>query len=248
MKVTIIGVDCATNPTKVGLALGIWRNQAVAILEVKAGSHKQPLAQTIAGWISDETPTLVAMDAPLGWPTNLGHSLVQHSAGGHLGIDANNLFRRKTDQVVREKLGRQPLDVGADRIARTAHAALQLLDELRTLSGCAIPLAWNSRVESISVIEVYPAATLIAYSIQASGYKKKGEAGNRLEIIEGLRRYLDLPEDTSLMESNADILDAGVCVLAAADFLRDRVVQPTDMATAKKEGWIWFCAGANPSK
>ena len=43
--------------------------------------------------------------------------------------------------VVRDRIGKQSLDVGADRIARTAHAALQLLHELRGRLGKPIPLA-----------------------------------------------------------------------------------------------------------
>jgi predicted RNase H-like nuclease len=99
MEVTIIGVDCATNPTRVGLALGAWRNETASILEVKAGCHKEPIAKTIAGWISDRTPTLVAMDAPLGWPVPMGQVLVQHAAGEGLGVDAHDLSRRRTDRV-----------------------------------------------------------------------------------------------------------------------------------------------------
>jgi predicted RNase H-like nuclease len=240
-NVTIIGIDCATDPAKMGLALGIWRNQAAAILKVKAGDRREPPARTVVDWISDVNPTLVAMDAPLGWPADLGQMLAKHTAGNRLGIPPNVLFRRKTDQLVKAELGRQPLDVGADRIARTAHAALQLLDELRTITGFTIPLAWHPAVEGVSAIEVYPAATLTAHGIQASGYKKKSDEKSRMKIIVNLQRHLELPRDTSLLRDNADVLDAGVCVLAAADFLGDRTVKPTDMATSQKEGWIWFC-------
>lgn len=241
MEVTIIGVDCATDPRKVGLARGTWRNRSATISDIRVGSREEPLAETIEGWISNETPTLIALDAPLGWPIDLGRQLVDHSAGEPLDVKANDLFRRETDRVVREKIGRQPLDVGANLIARTAHAALRLLDEVRTLSGFAVPLAWDSNVEGVSAIEVYPASTLTVCGIQASGYKKKRDVGSRVRMIEGLRAHLALPEDTSLMEANADALDAAVCILAAADFLDGRAVQPTDLTTAKKEGWIWFC-------
>jgi predicted RNase H-like nuclease len=241
MEATIIGVDCATDPRKVGLALGTWRNREATISDVRVGGRGEPLAETITGWISNDMPTLIALDAPLGWPIELGPQLVDHSAGEPLDVEANDLFRRETDRVVKEKIGRQPLDVGSNLIARTAHAALRLLDEVRTLSDCAVPLAWDSRVESVSAIEVYPAATLTAYGIQASGYKGKQDIRSREMMIEALRAHLVLPKDTSLMEEKADALDAGVCVLAAADFLDGRVVQPTDLAKAKREGWIWFC-------
>ena len=197
----------------------------------------------VAGWIAQGSPTILAMDAPLGWPIKLGHQLSHHSAGERIDCEPNELFRRETDRVVKEKLGRQPLDVGADRIARTAHAALQLLGELGQVTGCPIPLAWHSDVEGVSAIEVYPAATLTAYRIRSSGYKRKDQPEARAEIVEGLRSHLELPDDVSLVLSNADALDAAVCVLAGADYVSGRAVQPTDMAAAEKEGWIWFYPG-----
>ena len=36
-----------------------------------------------------------------------------------------------------------------------------------------------------------------------------------------------------------DVVDAAVCVLAAADFIRGNVVPPLDQETALIEGWIW---------
>ena len=44
---------------------------------------------------------------------------------------------------------------------------------------------------------------------------------------------------------DADQLDAAVCVLAAADFLADRAVPPGDLATARKEGWIWVAGSVS---
>jgi hypothetical protein len=41
------------------------------------------------------------------------------------------MFRRMTDRAIHKNVGRTPLDVGADWIARTAHAALRFLAELR---------------------------------------------------------------------------------------------------------------------
>ena len=41
------------------------------------------------------------------------------------------------------------------------------------------------------------------------------------------------------MVDNADALDAGLCVLAAVDFLLGRAMKPQDEEMAEKEGWIW---------
>jgi hypothetical protein len=35
-------------------------------------------------------------------------------------------------------------------------------------------------------------------------------------------------------------LDAAICTLAAADFVRQRVHEPSNRASAMREGWIWF--------
>jgi len=44
-----------------------------------------------------------------------------------------------TDDEIFARLEKRPLDVGADRIARTVHAALALLEELGRLPGQPIP-------------------------------------------------------------------------------------------------------------
>ena len=41
------------------------------------------------------------------------------------------------------------------------------------------------------------------------------------------------------MENSADALDAGLCVLAALDFLWGNAMEPEDQQKARKEGWIW---------
>lgn len=243
MSVTIIGIDCSADPKKVGLALGSWHNYEAEILATDTGSRVEPIAKTILHWISADQPTLISMDAPLGWPAKLGRTLAPHVAGDLIDVAPDKLFRRATDCMVRQKLGRQPLDVGADRIARTAHAALQILGGLRQLTGQPIPLAWDQAIEGISVIEVYPAATLIAYGIQASEYKRRDQTDRRANMVKSLRDYLILPSDISPMLSNADVLDAVICVLSAADFLVGRVVEPEDQELAKREGWIWFHPG-----
>ena len=143
------------------------------------------------------------------------------------------------DRFIHAQVGKNPLDVGADRIARTAHAALTLLGELRRRLHCDIPLAWSpGQCNSISAIEVYPAATLLAHTIDARNYKKPGNRAERNVIVNSLRSHVDL-EDTSTIRESADALDAVVCLLAGGDFLRGQVMPPTDYALAKKEGWIW---------
>ena len=129
---------------------------------------------------------------------------------------------------------------GADRIARTARATLEMLQEVRDATGETIPLAWDPALRAgIHAIEVYPAATLEAYRFEAQKPKDKDKQAVRRERLAFLAEQLRLPENTALMEENDDALDAGLCVLAAVDFLWGRAMEPGDQQKAWKEGWIW---------
>ena len=76
------------------------------------------------------------------------------------------------------------MDVGADRIARTAHAALRLLGELRKLSGAAVPLGWSpGELAESTVLETYPAAWLTVAGLPNRGYKRPEQRPVREKIL-----------------------------------------------------------------
>ena len=199
---------------------------------------------TVSRWIEDREPSLIALDAPLGWPAHLATQLQTHRAGRPLAGDSNDLFRRRTDQFTHRTVGgRPPLEVGADRIARVAAHALRTLAAIRENTGQALPLAWEVGLPVVpSVIEVYPAATLRARGLPSDGYKsKESRALERREtIVEALAQDLVLDEWASDMIENDDALDAVVCLLAAQDFIEALAIPPTDQEVAALEGWIWF--------
>jgi hypothetical protein len=133
-----------------------------------------------------QDPALIAIDAPLGWPKQLAETLINHRAGMPIETPANAMFRRTADVFIQQKLKKTPLDVGADRIARTAYAALAILGTLRVELGMPIPLAWaQADVSRVAAIEVYPAATLVAHRIWSIGYKKPAQTEKRREIVRG---------------------------------------------------------------
>ena len=238
MDLTIVGIDCATDPKKTGLALGIVEAGRLSVSEVTTGIGKNPAA-IVHDWVCDSPQALLALDAPLGWPAGLGKTLAGHCAGEGIEEAPNDLFRRKTDSFVVETLGKRPLDVGADKIARTAHAALSLLNELRVLCDSEIPLAWSQKpARKIEAIEVYPAGTLTALGLPSTGYKQPSDRKVRERILEGMRLDTGLLAEDALAE-NADLLDAAICVLAAKDFHDWKVMAPRDLDSAQKEGWIW---------
>ncbi|MBU49075.1 MAG: hypothetical protein CL920_10300 [Deltaproteobacteria bacterium] len=250
--ITLIGIDCATQPQKTGLALGQYKEGELTVSQAYTGKKGMELAKHVSKWIPDNAPVLIALDAPLGWPVPLTTVLQHHQAGLALGerhSKGDELFQRTTDRVIWQYTKKRPLDVGADRIARTAHSALAFLDGLREVTQLTIPLAWiPGTLSETSAIEVYPAATLISRGHSASGYKAKDATQRRQELIQALSTEILIPEElhAALVEVDHP-LDAVICLLAAADFLDGEVIAPTEeqLERALYEGWIW--ARRNPT-
>jgi hypothetical protein len=239
----VVGLDCATDDERIGLALGERDAGVMRVTHVTACSRERTAAATVAEWLSGSQCGLLAIDAPLGWPAGLRTALETHKAGDAIAVEPHQMFRRQTDLFVQAHIGKTPLDVGADRIARTAHAALRILGELRTELELQIPLCWNSDdVRSVEVIEVYPAATLSARGIRSSGYKKPEQSLARQEIAADLVVALTLDVTSAEITRTGDTLDSVVCLLAANDFLDGRAVPPENRALASLEGWIWVPA------
>ncbi len=240
MATTIIGIDCAVDARNIGLAKALFTEKGLAIVRVGCGGTEADLLSLVTRWISESERVLLALDAPLGWPDRLSLALADHMAGVPVGSDSDGLFRRHTDVVVTDRCRKRPLDVGGDRIARTAMSALRLLGSLTRTHG-AVPLAWTSSFPGrVAAIEVYPAATLSARGIRSQGYERPGDADVRRAIVDRLSDHIDLQVDRSDLIDDADRLDAVVCAVAGGDFLRNEVVPPDDEALARREGWIWF--------
>lgn len=240
-RVRLIGLDCATEDTKIGVAFGVFEDGRLHVVRAIQCTRESSARATISRWIKEgEGPALLAIDAPLGWPLPLSRALAGHRAGEAILVSPNEMFRRATDRFIQENVGKTPLDVGADRIARTAHAALRILGELRHDLNFSIPLAWDAgSLAPVAAIEVYPAATLLGHGLQARGYKKAGHLSEREEILRGLGALVTLPADISAMRTSADALDAVVCLLAARDFLLGQAAPPPERQLAEVEGWIW---------
>lgn len=261
---TIIGIDFAVNPANTGLALATLSGQHTEtpfLDDVETGKNKAP-TDVVADWLqkakNDDEPALIAIDAPLGWPNGLSQALNRHMAGERICVPAHRLFDRETDRDI--ACLKKPQSVGAERIARVAHAALNFLADLRNKMSLDLPLAWDWQgIREASVIEVYPASTLKAYSLPFEGYKassqrtEKEKRGRRNEIADGLLAArgphmcrLGMKEAVRLrLTEDDDLLDAAVCVLAAMDFLCGYAVAPMPgkQWLGVREGWIWARRG-----
>ena len=237
----LIGIDCATEDKRTGVALADFDQSASLVVKAaKVCSREESALEVVRSWLDSGTgDTLIALDAPLGWPRALSAGLAGHRAGAPLPGNRKELFWRDTDWVVKQRLGVRPLSVGADLIAHTAHAALEMLGPLGLQTGSPVPLAWTPPGSGIWAIEVYPAATLRAIGAAYPGYKKDREL--RARVVEKINREdMDLQASAGTILANEHALDAVVCLLAARDFLLRRCVEPTDLELAKQEGWIWF--------
>ena len=207
---------------------------------VEQCSRAEDPIERVGQWIacSDE-PVLLAMDAPLGWPQRLADELSGHRAGRPLRSSANHLFRRATDEFVKEKVGKQPLDVGADRIARTAHSALEFLKRLEERLGKTIEMAWDQDFRGVRAIEVYPAATLKVHGIDTRGYKAPDRMDLRKRVLAEVSTRLEIRAEVHDLEKRSDTVDAVACILAGHDFLAQDCYSPPAGSVSKKEGWIW---------
>jgi hypothetical protein len=242
---TIVGIDCATLAEKTGLTFAEYINGRLEVRECTIGQRGMPIAQQVSRWLKPTPTALLALDSPLGWPALLGTTLADHKAGIPIHAESNELFRRHTDEVVRGKLGKSPLEVGADRIARTAIAALSLLADLGDLIGTSIALAWEARPdEGIRAIEVYPAGTLRAYQLIGLVANSGDIDQDKRSLVAKMRKNGRVRFDRGTTKSidNEHVLDSVLCALTAMDFIETHVIFPDtdkEMELARKEGWIW---------
>lgn len=240
--IRIIGIDVAVQHKNIGIVVGNLENDVLIIdppIEVS-----DAYIESVAESIDPKIPTLLALDAPLGWPTNLSVALSSHLAGKPLQFKADDLFRRTTDNYVCSHYDKRPLDVGSNLIARTAHSALEILNSLGGLLNREIQLAWDPKIENgVWAIEVYPAATLLAHGIKLAGYKSKKDLAKttaaRKSILRRLRQIVNLHDEDDCYITRDHCLDAAICVLAGKDFLEGHCDPPDNLELAKKEGWIW---------
>ena len=282
MSVQIIGIDCAAQPKDFGLARGLVRGGTVEIVEVEKGKGSDNCFGDLGGqvqcWIDRHYAdglgtTLLALDAPLGWPIHLTRALRNHRAGAPLrrpsetsrkANPGNYLFRRHTDRFIAQKFPGAPLDIGADRIARVARSALELLGRLEIPGDRqpAVPLLWNPRdLERLGAIEVYPRLTL--RHLPGSGktdlrYKRMGRGSEpaqatRRKIVDKLlparltfnenQLRLARPKGRSL-DYDHNRIDAVLCVLAGLDFLLAESVGPEHPEVA---AWLAEETGTPPA-
>lgn len=96
----LIGIDCATDDSKVGVAAGTIESGGPLVHDVRLCTREKSAAITICDWIRwTDVPILLAIDAPLDWPAAMEPTLSTHSAGQEITVAPNTMFRRATSAM-----------------------------------------------------------------------------------------------------------------------------------------------------
>ena len=182
----------------------------------------------------------IGTDAPFGWPAPFTRAIAAYStATVWPSVGLPRLRYRRTDEVVRGKLGRWPLSVSSDRIAVTAMRAVRLL------AGAAANGESIDRRGGDRFVETYPAVALHIWGFPSHGYKGTEGAKVRARLVSALAErtadWLMLSEeDRARCKASDDMLDSLVAALVARAAAIDRCepIPPGDHALAREEGWI----------
>lgn len=241
---TIVGIDLAVDARNCAISWGRLESGRLIVDRVAMAGSDEVLDSLLDG-VEDRT-VLLCIDAPLGWPAEMGRHLAEHRAGAAVTASANDLFRRETDRDIYRRYRKTPLDVGADRIARTALRALQLLSTLRGRTGREIdlPLTLDGIARpGIHVLETYPAGYLAARKFDVKGYRERGAVETRRMVLEKVcsaaGESLELGPPPAEFLPRADLLDSLLCAIAGQIAASGGSPPPTNRTRAAIEGWIW---------
>lgn len=239
LSMNIIGLDAAAQDKNIGCILGKYENGHLEVKKCWDGT--QPLVEFIGAGIQASEKSIVAIDAPLGWPVSFRKVLSTHCAGRPLAIEPESFFKRQTDLDIHKRFKKMPLEISADRIARTAFFTLKRIAGIEETLGFRLPLLWSfGELSTSGIVEVYPAATLLANELSIKGYKQKN-IDPRKKLLEQLKISYDftIPNELDLTRIEHDF-DALVCCLACVDFIEERACPPDAIdEKIREEGWIW---------
>jgi hypothetical protein len=122
----VLGIDLAADPAQTGVAtLTVEAARVVVMVYPETGTDRLLVALA-------KGADLVGVDAPLGWPDPFVWALTLHQRGepwpaADDPIQQRRLLsKRRTDRVVKEMTGLDPLSVAADRIAALAMRCARL--------------------------------------------------------------------------------------------------------------------------
>jgi predicted nuclease with RNAse H fold len=231
----VAGIDLAAEPKGTALALIEFKNDKAELVYLEQGLDDQTLIDKTIN--ADK----VGIDCAFGWPIEFAKFIAQNQDPKNKEpIDGGMDFRRtlsfrETDRVIKELTGRWPLSVSTDRLGLTAMRCAGLLSRYQQ-SGTEV-----DRSGAGKLAEVYPGATLRAWSFDTTNYRVNKEV--RAKLIKELNQqapWLELGTYQALMIESGDAFDAVIAALAARAIQQGRYNKPTaeQQARALVEGWI----------
>jgi predicted nuclease with RNAse H fold len=238
MDETTIGIDLSAQPARTACCVLVWEPSSARIVRLGAG-YDNPAIEEL---VSIYRPAKVAIDAPFGWPVAFTRAISEFTTFGRWPDtdDQRALLFRATDLFVRETTGSDPLSVSTNLIAICAMRCARLL----ILLTADAPL---DRTGSGLVAEVYPAAALRQWGLDARGYKgakedRREKRGALVEaIVQGTASWLKLePSTLELLRASDHLLDALIAaIVGRAVSIELALPIPEDrLSAAKAEGWI----------
>ena len=226
----ILGIDLASQPARTAACLLDMEDGRVFASTLHRGCDDQIL-DTLAAQAD-----AIGIDAPFGWPRAFRDAVGSWTHESWSTTLRDRLRFRETDRFVqRLHPDNRPLSVSTDLISLPGMRAMAFLRRhgVTDLSG------GDGRS-----FEVYPAASLRAWSLPATGYKKTRDPRStalRREIVAGLNRRFGPFDPPDKVLTDADCLDAWIAAatghLAASGQTHLPADEPARNA-ARKEGWI----------
>ena len=244
-----VGVDLSVSEKSTGAAAIEWDGDRARVGEPSLGLADAELLDLLA------EAEWVGIDAPFGWPEPMVAALHSYAADGRWpGPDKQSFRLRRTDLFVHDHVLAEtgeklwPLSPSTDRISLTAWRLAGLREAAQARSRLRFDRAGADRV-----VEVYPAAALLLWGIERSGYKagqrpdpaRREAAGEAREALLGSieEQAPWLAWEPGVWEAcvaSDDALDAVLCALiarAAALGLTESLPDE-DLELVQSEGWI----------
>lgn len=229
-----LGIDLAAQPESTAICLTSWEEGEVAVEDLRCGLNDGALVEAMLD--ADR----VGLDAPLGWPDDFIQAVGDHHAQRRRDElpDRRLLTLRETDRRLQQETGRRPLSVSTDLIGVVALRAVDL-QTLMAARGRPVDRSGDGYL-----CEVYPAAALESWGIDATGYKSakgRDRLPKILESVEAGIGGIDFGEtDRSALERDHNQLDALICSLIARAAALGATNGPdrNDADRAAREGWI----------
>lgn len=160
-----LGVDLAAATKKTAVAVLEWDAGTARLEHLALDVNDREIVELFGA------SSMTAIDCPVGWPDAFlpfltGHlNFDAHPVLDHDGIEGRRLLAyRETDRFVTGHTGLIPLSVSADRLAHPAMRCAVIQAKIAAEYGP------QARDGSGRLAEVYPAASLKVWGLQARGW------------------------------------------------------------------------------